>query len=171
MKFISKEKREVEVTPMSRGEFAKKYNIPVITDSNPNPDMEEIGYCINDGVNAPRWWTEERLNSVYDKADTFLDRLAIEINELCDKTDKLSRFFNTDTFKQLSDTEKKLLNAQFGAMKAYSYILALRIAYYERPVCNPCCCDVGTLPDTAEVPECGCNCCDCECDTTSEASE
>ncbi len=63
--------------------------------------------------------------------DTFVDRLYIELEELQEKQRKLNAFFDTNTFQCLPVNKKTLLQAQHGAMLAYSSILIERIRLEE----------------------------------------
>lgn len=162
--------KEVKAMPMNLGEYIKTSGRnPYMNDGKMHGE-DEPGYLVEYKDGYQSWSPAQAFEEAYKCSETFLDRLAIELDELCDKQDKLYKFFKTDTYKQLSDTEKILLNAQLVEMLAYSRILTLRIKY-SKPVLSPDYCNIGTQPGTTEVPECGCNCCDCECDTTSEASE
>lgn len=51
-----------------------------------------------------------------------------EFKELTIRMANLTNFINSDTYKQLGDTERSLLVAQYGAMMSYSKVLEIRIA-------------------------------------------
>ena len=50
--------------------------------------------------------------------------------ELAKRLFKLNKFIENDTFKELTEIEKNLLNDQFDVMHAYLRILHRRIQYY-----------------------------------------
>jgi hypothetical protein len=57
---------------------------------------------------------------------TFIDRLAVEIEELQEKTNKLGSFLESEAFEDLSRIEQDLLSAQYPIMVSYLQILTLR---------------------------------------------
>lgn len=63
----------------------------------------------------------------YKPADTFLDRMEIEISELHDKYTKLDAFITGDKFASLSRVDRELLIRQHKAMEDYYFILQDRI--------------------------------------------
>lgn len=58
------------------------------------------------------------------------ERVVKEAKELRDKLVKLRNFFNTETFKLLSDFEKSLLHRQHAAMYEYLQVLEQRIGHF-----------------------------------------
>lgn len=58
---------------------------------------------------------------------TFIDRLIIEKKELDEKLEKLTAFFDTDTYKKLNEFDQDLLCSQEECMADYSQILEQRI--------------------------------------------
>lgn len=58
-----------------------------------------------------------------------VQRMVTENNELTERVDKLTAFINSNlAYLPLPDRDKKLLDAQRHAMRAYSAILGLRIS-------------------------------------------
>jgi len=57
-------------------------------------------------------------------------RVVDEKNELDEKTQKLSEFFDNDLFAGLDEAEKDRLEQQYGVMQKYSRILGERIAAF-----------------------------------------
>lgn len=90
------------------------------------------GYHVRYENGVETWLPKEEFEKTYKCSDTFLDRLYTELEELQGKQNKLQIFFDTDTFKNLSQQERTLLEAQFGAMLAYSSILTERIRIAEK---------------------------------------
>lgn len=64
----------------------------------------------------------------YNRIGTPLDRMKTEIDDLVDRCLKLKAFMETDNFLALDNETIGLLEAQYGAMMAYSHILQLRVA-------------------------------------------
>lgn len=129
-KYIGTEQAEAEL--MTLGEADKK--MLVSAGSKLSKDEKNIeGYHVRYENGVETWLPKEEFEKTYKCSDTFLDRLYTELEELQDKQNKLQKFFDTDTFKNLSQQAKTLLEAQFGAMLAYSSILTERIRIAEKP--------------------------------------
>ena len=92
---------------------------------------EEDGYLVEYKDGYKSWSPKSVFEDAYKYTETVLDRLEIELTELTYKQDKLNKFFDTDIFKSLPKQKKTLLQAQFGAMLAYSQILVERIRVEE----------------------------------------
>lgn len=92
---------------------------------------EEDGYLVEYKDGYKSWSPKSVFEEAYKCAETFLDRLEIELTELSNKQDKLSKFFDTDIFKSLPKQKQTLLQAQFCAMLTYSQILVERIRLEE----------------------------------------
>lgn len=152
---------EIKCTPMTLGEFIDIRGGEPYTYSLEAYNKNDDGYLLEFDDGLSTWGPKEYVETKFKKADTFVDRLKIEFDELSDKKDKLNKFFDTDTYKNLSGTERTLLQAQFGAMLAYSQILIARIAYYNGPKssCNVMPEEAGTCSDT---------CCGCESISNNE---
>lgn len=105
--------------------------------ARPNTDNHEwrsgyhVQYTNPDGSTYDSWSPKEVFEQAYQVADTFIDRMHIELKELTDKLDKLFKFFHTETYDSLTALEKCLLQAQYGAMLSYNNILAARISVAE----------------------------------------
>lgn len=93
--------------------------------------VEEDGYLVEYKDGYKSWSPKQVFEEAYKCTETFLDRLHIELTELSNKQDKLNKFFDTDIFKSLPKQKQTLLQAQFGAMIAYSQILVERIRVEE----------------------------------------
>lgn len=105
--------------------------------ARPNTDNHEwrLGYHVQyinpDGSTYDSWSPKDVFERAYQVADTFLDRMYMELRELTDKLHKLFNFFPTETYNSLTELEKQLLQAQYGAMLSYNNILAARIRVVE----------------------------------------
>lgn len=117
--------KTVSAQPMSAKEALN--NNYKIGDHKEDEDGYEVMY--EDGYIS--WSPKDVFEKAYKIADTFIDRLKIELSDLSDKQDKLNKFFETKMFKDLSITDEHLLRAQFGVMVAYSNILTERISKAE----------------------------------------
>lgn len=167
--------KEVNALPMPLGDFIKMSGRnPYVNDENVHSN-DEPGYLVEYKDGYRSWSPKEVFEEAYKCSETFVDRLVIELDELSDKLDKLNKFFDTDTFKNLSGTERTLLQAQLGAMIAYGQILTARIAHYNGPASNRpeepdsacgvgCCCDCGTTcEDAGSFDTCSDSCCGTNC--------
>lgn len=122
-KYIGKE--EISAEPMTYGEAYKDGIIPE------NAYVEELsdseGYKIVGADKASGWLPKEDFESLYRVAETFLDRINIEDNDLREKCLKLSDFIHSnEKFKELPLGDRAMLVAQFHMMCAYLNILSLR---------------------------------------------
>lgn len=122
--------KQIEAEPMTMGQafiegFLQKDKIPS------DEEKEQKGFHVKYSNGYESWSPEEAFVGTYKCCDTFIDRLYIELDELKDKSEKLSKFFNTDIFKKLSRTKKALMTAQFNSMSSYIAILEERIRIEE----------------------------------------
>ena len=67
------------------------------------------------------------VEKAYKVADTPLDRMIIEYDELKQKIDKLDMFLDSEKFKTLDEKVKGLLSSQYHIMIAYSIVLSERM--------------------------------------------
>lgn len=115
--------------PMKLGEFIiKTGRNPYSNDENQH-DIDQEGYFVKYKDGYESWSPKKAFEESYKCSDTLLDKIEIELEELQEKLYKLNKFFDTETFKSLSERDKNLLNAQFGAMLSYSSILIERIRF------------------------------------------
>ena len=122
-KYIGKE--EISAEPMTYGEAYKDGIIPE------NAYVEELsdseGYKIVGADKASGWLPKEDFESLYRVAETFLDRINIEDNDLREKCLKLSDFIHSnEKLQELPLGDRAMLVAQFHMMCAYLNILSLR---------------------------------------------
>lgn len=119
--------KEVKAQPMTAYEASQKGYKTGESDRNRN------GYEVEYKDGYKSWCPAEPFEEAYKCAETHADRMRVELAELTEKLDKLSCFFETGLFKMLSIQKQNLLQAQFGAMLAYSQTLAERIRLEEEP--------------------------------------
>ena len=122
--------KQIEAEPMTMGEayergLLKAGRVPGET------HKDDAGYHVKYNYGYESWSPAKPFEEAYRVADSFTDRLKIELEELLEKQGKLQKFFDTDIFKGLPETKKSLLCAQLGIMQAYSRILADRIRLEE----------------------------------------
>jgi hypothetical protein len=104
-------------------------------------EAKEKGYKVGDNTGNgyeveykdgyKSWCPCKAFEAAYRVAETPLDRLEIELDELDEKTIKLKSFLlahSNDELVEILGTEQvKLMNIQFHAMKTYYYCLYSRI--------------------------------------------
>lgn len=100
--------------------------------ARPNDDNHEWreGYHVlyPDGYHS--WCPKQQFEAANQLAETHIDRMVIERNELMERAQKLGGFIQTEEkFCSLDSTMRKQLLAQHGAMIAYLYILDERLGY------------------------------------------
>ena len=72
-----------------------------------------LGYALQDKVaNTPKDYKE---------------RMVVEFKELADRTEKLKKFFHSDTFNNLPTEKRELMERQYKAMCEYQDVLGERI--------------------------------------------
>lgn len=112
--------KQVKAQPMTADEaISKGYKIG-------NHEHED-GYEVQYPDEYKSWSPKAVFEEAYKVADTFVDRLNIELSDLSEKNRKIREFFITDVFKSLPVVKQKLMHAQFEAMLAYKAILTERI--------------------------------------------
>lgn len=124
-------KKEIMAEPMNECIAIKKGFARPNTDNHEWRSGYHVQYTNPDGSTYDSWSPKDVFERAYQVADTFLDRMYIELRELEDKLDKLKTFFDTETFNSLPIFEKSLLEAQCQVMRSYYYILAARISVAE----------------------------------------
>lgn len=82
----------------------------------------------------------------YKKAETFTDRMEIELNELKERLHKLQDFYYSTKRLNLSEEKQNLLNSQLVSMENYAVILLKRIKV-EKGI---------DIPIPHYDPDCGC---------------
>ena len=118
--------KQVEAEPMTMGEAYKRNLLQ--TGRVPNDsEKDNPGFYVRYQDGYESWSPAETFCKAYKLADTPLDRLIIEHQELRDKINKLEKFFGSSYFQCLSLRTKELIAMQFHIMIEYSLILKERI--------------------------------------------
>ena len=112
--------KQIEAEPMTMGKayergLLKAGRVPGEAHKN------DAGYHVkyNDGYES--WSPEKPFEETYRVADTFLDRLYIERNELADKIEKLGSFLQGEVFKKLGCKQQHLLNEQYSRVSSLTF--------------------------------------------------
>lgn len=119
--------QQVEAESMTMGE-AYKYNL-LQKDKVPNDsEKDNPGFYVRCQDSYESWIPAETFCKVYKFANTFLDRMIIEREELSNKIDKLEKFICSEKFNSLNDKQRILLNMQLHSMIEYLLIIKERIS-------------------------------------------
>lgn len=125
--------KQLKAFPLTRGEYNRYrgWNAPV------DEDMGERGYLVEyqDGgkANDPRhagyisWSPADVFEKTYLKAETYVDRLLIEVNGLGNNLAKLAVFTGTSVYAALPIEQQELLRKQLNLMSDYQLVLRQRI--------------------------------------------
>ena len=119
--------QQIEAESMTMGEaykhnFLQKGKVP--NDS----EKDNPGFYIKCQDGYESWLPAETFCKAYKFANTPLDRMIIEREELSNKIDKLEKFICSEKFNSLNDKQRILLNMQLHSMIEYSLILKERIS-------------------------------------------
>ena len=101
--------------------------------------VEEDGYLVEYKDGYKSWSPKSVFEEAYKPAETFLDKLAIEQNELTEKVDKLRKFLSVeDAQMKVGSFQFVRMTEQLEAMEKYLNILTIRIEDLkdEGPTCN-----------------------------------
>lgn len=117
-----------------QAERMNEYEAVELGYARPNEDNHEWreGYHVEyeDGYHS--WSPLNVFESSYKIADTYLDRLYIEAEELAKKQTLLIEYMDSPMFVGQEYGERKMMEAQFASMLSYLTILQLRIERAER---------------------------------------
>lgn len=110
------------------GEFINTHNRdPYANKPGSHPDTED-GYCVQYEDGYISWSPKEAFEKAYRVAETFIDRMEIELDNLSEKCEKLNKFIDENPkFQELPIAEQELMVAQLSAMFTYAKILNIRL--------------------------------------------
>ena len=117
--------KQIEAEPMTMGEAYEKNLLQAGRVPNES-EKDKAGYHVKYEGGYESWSPSEPFEKAYKVADTPLDRMSIEENELADRMLKLSVFISGDKFKELDSATRAMLTAQYSSMSAYLHVLRLR---------------------------------------------
>lgn len=129
--------KQIEAEPMTMGEA---YAFKLLQAGRiPNEsEKSKAGYHVRYQDGYESWSPAEPFEKAYKVADTFLDRLHIERDELSERYNKAREFFYSPRFETLWPHEKQAFEAQLDLMRKYLAVLDARIQYAENKpkTCN-----------------------------------
>lgn len=117
----------VKAILMTRKEYNDLRKCVVPADENP----DDVGYVIVHTSSSNKyinWMPVEEFELIHKKADTFMDRMQIEIQDLETKLEKAqSAFDSADLYENTDCEDRMLLSMQITHMAAYLQALKLRM--------------------------------------------
>lgn len=117
--------KQIEAEPMTMGEAYEKNLLQAGRVPNES-EKTKAGYHVKYEDGYESWSPAETFEKAYKVADTPLDRMSIEENELDDRMQKLYAFSRGDKFKELDSATRAMLSVQYSSMSEYLYVLRLR---------------------------------------------
>ena len=118
--------KQIEAEPMTMGEAYEKNLLQAGRVPNES-EKTKAGYHVKYEGGYESWSPAEPFEKAYKVADTPLDRMIIEYDELKQKIDKLDVFLDSEKFKTLDEKVKGLLSSQYHIMIVYSIVLSERM--------------------------------------------
>lgn len=118
--------KQIEAEPMTMGEAYEKNLLQAGRVPNES-EKTKAGYHVKYEGGYESWSPAEPFEKAYKVADTPLDRMIIEYDELKQKIDKLDVFLDSEKFKTLDEKVKGFLSSQYHIMIAYSIVLSERM--------------------------------------------
>lgn len=126
----------VQATPMTRQAYNdyRGWKLPEDEAHLWNEDGFLVEYLDGGRANDDRhqgyisWSPADVFQKSYKIAETYIDRMNIEVNEINERKEKLQEFiFKHPMFFEMSDYDQQLMKTQLAAMVTYQSILELRI--------------------------------------------
>lgn len=117
--------KQIEAEPMTMGEAYEKNLLQAGSVPNES-EKDKAGYHVKYEGGYESWSPAETFEKAYRVADTPLDRMSIEENELVDRVEKLYAFIRGEKFKELDSATRAMLDVQYSSMSAYLHVLRLR---------------------------------------------
>ena len=118
--------QQVEAESMTMGEAYKRNLLQKGKVPN-DSEKDNSGFYVRCQDGCENWLPAETFCKVYKIADTSLERMIIEHQELRDKINKLEKFLSSKGFDSLNYKMRTLLGMQHRIMIEYSLILKERI--------------------------------------------
>lgn len=117
--------KQIEAEPMTMGEAYEKNLIQAGRVPNES-EKTKAGYHVKYEGGYESWSPAEPFEKAYQVADTPLDRMTIEENELTDRIKKLTSFISGDKFKELDSATRAMFTSQYESMREYLAALCMR---------------------------------------------
>ena len=120
--------KQVEAEPMTMGEAYRRDLLQAGRVPNKS-EKDWLGYYVKYADGYESWSPAEPFEQAYKVADTFVDRLLIERDELNERLNKLRQFIESPKFVEIvtDEFQRLLLSKQESRMHEYLEILNERI--------------------------------------------
>ena len=120
------ETKQIEAEPMTRGDAWGKH---LLREKPSTENFDDEGYHVRYEDGYESWSPKDTFEKAYKIADTFLDRLHIEMRDLYEKMDKLSPFIESGKIDEIvtDKYQNHLLRLQHRIMSRYINVLECRI--------------------------------------------
>lgn len=123
--------KQIEAEPMTMGEAYRRGLLHAGRVPSES-EKSKAGYYVKYDNGYESWSPADLFEKAYKLADTFLDRLRIERDELVLRTHKAEEFYLSRKCDELlTDMEKQALSTQIDLMRNYIAVLNARIDYAE----------------------------------------
>ena len=118
--------KQIEASPMTRGDAWGKH---LLREKPSTENFDDEGYHVRYEDGYESWSPKGVFEKAYKIADTFLDRLHIEMRDLYEKMDKLSPFIESGKIDEVvtDKYQNYLLRLQHHIMSRYINVLECRI--------------------------------------------
>lgn len=118
--------KQIEAEPMTRGDAWGKH---LLREKPSTENFDDEGYHVRYEDGYESWSPKDTFEKAYKIADTFLDRLHIEMRDLYEKMDKLSPFIESGKIDGIvtDKYQNHLLRLQHRIMSRYINVLECRI--------------------------------------------
>ena len=118
--------KQIEAEPMTRGDAWGKH---LLREKPSTENFDDEGYHVRYEDGYESWSPKDTFEKAYKIADTFLDRLHIEMRDLYEKMDKLSPFIESGKIDEIVTYkyQNHLLRLQHRIMSRYINVLECRI--------------------------------------------
>lgn len=124
--------KQVTAEPMTLGVFINTRKRDPYANDEFVHATDEPGYLVRYDDGYESWSPKDVFEKAYRCADTPLDRMKIERDELAERRRKLLAFMETDKFKSLDKGVRYMMHIQCGAMLSYQEALEDRMVLMQK---------------------------------------
>ena len=132
--------KQIEAEPMTLGEACCKGLVKSKIEEN---ESHKSGYHTRTEYDYESWSPKDVFDEAYKLAETPLDRMRIESDELCKRFSGLASFIESEKFKKLDSVTQGMLKVQYRMMCNYWQILNQRATKMETSFGGSCSLNFG----------------------------
>lgn len=123
--------KQIEAAPMTMGDAYRRDLLQAGRVPNES-EKQKAGYHVRYADGYESWSPADVFEKAYKCADTYLDRLHIERDELNERINKAQEFYSSPNFRKLLCPDEQLaFETQLDLMRNYLAVLNARIRYAE----------------------------------------